>query len=178
MATLKLTTEQAEFVAKRLAWRVQAVVEEKLPTFGCADAPDVLAVWAEMSPLVEATRELSESRQTSELDLVAGVMKDAHDDHRHSAGEALEIQRHIEAGEVVQWLAPSDQSAADAIERLKETAGKEADLAFLARSILDAIDLVKCEAGAAAGDTLAEESLAYRRQWTEENRKLAEAVSA
>jgi hypothetical protein len=179
MAALKLPTEQAEYMAERLSWKAQGIAEEKLGALSDTAAADVLATWDEMAPLVEAIRDLSEKQQASNLDLVAEVAGDALKDHRDSVGYELAVRRRIEAGEVVQWLAGDDRSADDAIERCEKEADRQVAQADLAWSILEAVRQSQDEAKANAGDPRAQESLAVRQRWADENRRLAaEAVSA
>jgi hypothetical protein len=79
---------------------------------------------------------------------------------------------------VVEHLVGDEESADDAIQRCKSEAARFVEHAYLAWSILDAIEQVQLKVKADAGDPRAKESLTAKRRWAEENRKLAEAVAA
>jgi hypothetical protein len=176
MPELKLTSKQADLIAEQLTTKIEGAMEEADQFGGEPEA--LLAEWDNLTPMVEALRELSSSGGTENLSLLSEVAAEVLSNSRDSVGYEMTVIRRIEAGEVVQWLAADDKSAEDAIERAKKATERYTEQAHLAWLVIEAVRLAEAEAAAEAGDARAKESISVHRRWEEENRKLREGAVA
>ncbi len=175
-ATIALEPEQAELIARRLSVRAEEDLEEALLAGLGVDA--LLEVWDGLVPCIATMRSLRLERTVRDHELVREVAAEALADYRDLIGHDTIVGHRMAAGEVVQWRVVEDESPSEAIRRRRSEVEKHVRGATTAMLVLEAVEAHELRVKAARGNLQAKASLATRRRWAEENRRLREGPAA
>ncbi len=104
MAALKLTPEQADFFAQRLAWKAEALMEG-------ADGGDLVALSEQLAPLGELMQELTRDRKLIDAEKLRPLALEAIKETREAIGYETISLKLCKAGSSRHLHDPGDPDA-------------------------------------------------------------------